>query len=165
MPPSGLQIFCNVWPWPLTFWIWVVVKQLAFTVICACQVSSKFDGQFLRYLTESNFCDLFQHHINMLIDLLTQKVKCFVPLSHLVYLCQFTAKSVHLLSKYCSHKTGNKTDKWITQDPATLAWRGKQTRDMKDIFLANNNASYDSDDWNREQKLLNNEINKSSATA
>ena len=128
MPPSGLQIFCNVWPWPLTFWIWVVVKQLAFTVICACQVSSKFDGQFLRYLTESNFCDLFQHHINMLIDLLTQKVKCFVPLSHLVYLCQFTAKSVHFLSKYCSHKTGNKTDKWITQDLHLPLWPGEENK-------------------------------------
>ena len=104
MPPPGLQIWHRG---TLTFDLWCagcVATQLAFPVICACWVWSKFVRQLLRSprgprqgfvwpTSEPRDLDL------SLPDLKSQKstVSYPCPVDHLR---QFAAKSVHTFSKY-----------------------------------------------------------------
>jgi len=94
-------------------------------ILCACHIWLKFVGQFLRYLAEKDFCDLFR--VTLTFDLLIPKANCFIPWP-MDHLYQFAPKLVHSFSKYRVHKFGNRwTDRHvgsITPPSASLAWWG-----------------------------------------
>lgn len=46
-----------MWSWPLTFCIWVIVTQWAFTLMCACRVWLKMQDSSWG-LSKRDFCDL-----------------------------------------------------------------------------------------------------------